>query len=471
MFFLKWVTLCCCRALVLSFARLSYHIIPWQTLFIMNHLLKSKIAKTWGRLLELSIDYSFKEVQPSFIQAFRDDYSFSKHYKFGKELFSSSENEKFYYVDITHFYCHNEQTGIQRRIYENMNFLLRDNRVSQKLRFVYFDSLYKKYRFATQLIHDLFPWAQIDYGELDNVCFHSDDVLLLMQCIVSPGLHLKKYHSQGLRIVVIIDDILPLQHPSWSSIYWSFRSSFRKVVRYASSIFSVSHVAASDIYSFITNNNVPHLKNLSCNGVYMTGCNFQSSFGISNPQNFQIPKELVGKKYILTVGTVEIRKNYEQALKAFDIIWKKRKDITYVMVGKTGFGSKNVERMFNTLKQSGENVFWFQGISDDVLNALYSDCLFVLNPSKGEGFGLLLIEAANHHKPVVAYDNPVFREILGNQAYYFSSDSPGMLSKMLLSDITIAEKGDLKYPDMSKIKCYTWEQSTKNLVQAIIKLC
>ena len=44
-------------------------------------------------------------------------------------------------------------------------------------------------------------------------------------------------------------------------------------------------------------------------------------------------------------------------------------------------------------------------------------------PSRGEGFGLPLIEAAQHKLPIFARDIPVFREVAGENAFFFQSNT------------------------------------------------
>ena len=56
--------------------------------------------------------------------------------------------------------------------------------------------------------------------------------------------------------------------------------------------------------------------------------------------------------------------------------------------------------------------------------------------SRGEGFGLPLIEAATHGRPVLARDLPVFREQRLPNAYFFSDEAPAALGECLLQLLT-----------------------------------
>ena len=71
----------------------------------------------------------------------------------------------------------------------------------------------------------------------------------------------------------------------------------------------------------------------------------------------------------------------------------------------------------------GRRLFWLEGISDEYLEALYAASSCLIAGSYGEGFGLPLIEAAQHGISIIARDIPVFREVAGDHAYYFSSET------------------------------------------------
>ena len=70
------------------------------------------------------------------------------------------------------------------------------------------------------------------------------------------------------------------------------------------------------------------------------------------------------------------------------------------------------------------------GISVEERAYLYAHAQALVHPSKEEGFGLPLVEAAHFACPVIAADIPVFREIMP-KAHFFSLDSNDSLKKIL----------------------------------------
>lgn len=78
--------------------------------------------------------------------------------------------------------------------------------------------------------------------------------------------------------------------------------------------------------------------------------------------------------------------------------------------------------MHSTHKKN-KRLFWFNDISDDMLQPLYSHRSCLLATSYAEGFDLPLIKAQAYQLPVLARNIEVFREILGENAMYFDADN------------------------------------------------
>src|SRR3546814_2021872 len=106
----------------------------------------------------------------------------------------------------------------------------------------------------------------------------------------------------------------------------------------------------------------------------------------------------------------------EQALEAFEALWLEGRGPTspqLLIVGQAGWKTDALQQRLITHPLRDKHVRWLNDASDEYLEYLYASCAGLLVASRGEGFGLPLIEAAAHNKPVLARDLPVFREEIG----------------------------------------------------------
>jgi glycosyltransferase involved in cell wall biosynthesis len=112
-------------------------------------------------------------------------------------------------------------------------------------------------------------------------------------------------------------------------------------------------------------------------------------------------------------------------------------------------------------------LLWLEGVSDEYLEHLYnhSDCLIAA--SYGEGFGLPLIEAAQYKLPIIARDLPVFREVAGEHAWYFSGASAQEMAQSLTEWLTLFEQN--RHPQSGQMPWLTWKGSARQLIGEIDK--
>jgi glycosyltransferase involved in cell wall biosynthesis len=174
------------------------------------------------------------------------------------------------------------------------------------------------------------------------------------------------------------------------------------------------------------------------------------------------------------VGTIEPRKGYSQTISAFEQLWKDGHDINLVIVGREGWiGLPDsmrtaVLRVVTQLRNSpelGQRLLWLEGISDEYLNKIYARSTCLIAASEGEGFGLPLIEAAQHKIPMMVRDIPIFREVAGAYAYYFNSFEPQQMSRAIDRWLELNKIGQT--PASSDMPWITWKQSVKILVEKI----
>jgi glycosyltransferase involved in cell wall biosynthesis len=179
----------------------------------------------------------------------------------------------------------------------------------------------------------------------------------------------------------------------------------------------------------------------------------------------QTLKAIKSKTSFLTVGTLEPRKGHLQTLAAFELLWAQQVDVNLVIVGKKGWMVDELTARINNHTELGQRLFWLDGISDEYLESIYEASACLVSASEGEGFGLPLIEAAKQHISILARDLPVFREVAGDHAFYFTG--------LAAEDLVLAVKTWLNLhqnkhvPDSKRIPILTWAQSTQQLVSQL----
>jgi glycosyltransferase involved in cell wall biosynthesis len=173
---------------------------------------------------------------------------------------------------------------------------------------------------------------------------------------------------------------------------------------------------------------------------------------------------------VLMVGTLEPRKRYLQALIAFTQLWREGSRLVLVIVGRPGWQDLPVEQqrdipeLINALRahpERGRRLIWLDGVSDEFLERVYSAARGLLAASQSEGFGLPLVEAARSGLPILARDIPVFREVAGEQASYFTAETADELARAV-SDWAARDFGPPPGPSQSWA---SWKDSAGRLAE------
>jgi glycosyltransferase involved in cell wall biosynthesis len=178
-----------------------------------------------------------------------------------------------------------------------------------------------------------------------------------------------------------------------------------------------------------------------------------------------IKEQLKARPSFLMVGTLEPRKGYTQALRAFEQLWEQGDEVNLTIVGRQGW---MVEELASTLMhhpENGKRLFWLDKVSDEFLEQLYEHSHCLVAASEAEGFGLPLIEAAQQRLPLIARDIPVFREVAANQAVYFKGDEPEALADAVKGWLELYRSETV--PDSGNLPWLSWEESGEQLLSTI----
>jgi FkbM family methyltransferase len=369
-------------------------------------------------------------------------------------------------VDISEMYYRDARTGIQRVVRSVLNELFLDPPDGYDICPVY-GSKTDGFRYTSK-----FHPGRFCERDEQPVEAGAGDVFLGLDLAAhlfpEAEQHLAAFRLAGARVYYVIYDIIPLRSPQFtvSGISQAFDSWLRGIARHADGLMCISEAVAQDVAGWLS-------EHAPCDGRPMI-CHFHLGADIdrSNPTRglpdtasatLSMLEEDVS---FLMVGTIEPRKGHTLVLEAFEQLWAEGQTCRLVLVGKQGWNMDALAEHLHTHPESGRRLIWLESVSDEYLERIYqnSDCLIAA--SECEGFGLPLIEAAQHKLPIIARDIPVFREVAGEHAYYFGAGSPHELAESVKAWLSLWNAGiHQKSQDMPWL---TWKESAAVLMRLIM---
>ena len=332
-------------------------------------------------------------------------------------LIKQINNNKQLLVDVSVIIRADARTGIQRVVRALLKQLLDNPPAGYEVRPV-FASAEHNYHYAPEsfsLQQDkkiIIPIAS------KCVTVAADDVFLGLDLaahvLPKHQTQLERWKRKGAKIHIVVYDLLPVLHPEWfhGKTTRNFYRWLRSVAIVADSAVCISKTVKADLslwligkYAFATNT-------LPVNVIPM-GCDIEASLPSKGlPENAkELLTQFKARPTALMVGTLEPRKGHGHVLDAFEHWWQNGGEANLLIVGKSGWKTEQLQaRLLNHVKFE-KNLFWLNNVSDQFLEKIYDACYGLILASEGEGFGLPLIEAMQHGKPVLARDLPVFREL------------------------------------------------------------
>jgi glycosyltransferase involved in cell wall biosynthesis len=129
--------------------------------------------------------------------------------------------------------------------------------------------------------------------------------------------------------------------------------------------------------------------------------------------------------YLLTVGTIEPRKNLPLLLRAYDRLAAAWPDAPrLVLAGRPGWLAEATWAALARLP-ARDRVEWLDGPTTPELALLYAGAVALAFPSRYEGFGLPALEAMACGTPVLASDTAALREHVAGAGWLLPPDDAG----------------------------------------------
>jgi len=375
-------------------------------------------------------------------------------------------------VDISSIVYVDLKTGIQRVVRSQLIELIRNAPSGFRIEPVYFSPTQHEplYRYARKYTATLLGLEHLDMEDEPIDIAHGDIFYGLDLCADEVmknrqnGLY-ERYKATGLEMVFLVYDLLPISNPNFFPSYVEATHTqwLENITHMADKLICISDTVAGELTQWVQTNKPKKLDDIQIIPIHL-GADIQASSvknEISEQEKEMLSKLSAGTTFLM-VGTIEPRKGHEQVLKAFELLRTQEKEVTLVIVGKKGW---MVESTITRLQKLQDNIhfFWLEGISDTLLEKVYAASTCLIAASEGEGFGLPLIEAAQHKLPIIARDIPVFREVACEHAYYFPNDNdPKVLAQTIIRWIDLYTTNT--HPASDTMTWFTWEQNAQKLL-------
>ncbi len=375
------------------------------------------------------------------------------------------------FVDISELVQFDAKTGIQRVVKNILLEWMARPPNGYRIEPVY-ATIEQGYRYARKFCYKItrengecLPDEIIEYATGD-VFFGLD---LQPQVQVAHRKFYQKLRREGVSVYFTVYDLLSLEFPDYfpRENFEGF-SNWLNVIAETDGAITISRETSEHLRLWLKNHGPKSNSQFKIDN-FKLGADVQSilpSQGNSS-KRVLVLEQLQGSISFLMVGTLEPRKAYEQVLEAFERLWQEGLPLNLVLVGKQGWMVEELVGQLRSHHELNRRLFWLEGISDEYLKQVYLSCTCLIAASYGEGFGLPLIEAAQHKLPIIARDLPVFREVAGKNAFFFQAKNPMELANNIQEWIKIFEIG--QHPRSEQIPWITWKQSAEQLLNKLIQ--
>lgn len=375
-------------------------------------------------------------------------------------------------VDISALVLVDHKTGIQRVVRSILLALIKSPPPGYRVEPVYGEGGNRSYRYARRFTVDLLG---VQSPQLEDAPIETrpGDLFLGLDLASNSTTQnepqLLAMRRRGVAVWFVVYDLLPVLRPE-CFVFGAekYYGDYLDTITYAADgIVAISRAVSDELAAWLAAR--PNRRQAPLKLSYFhLGADIDASAPSSGlPDNAErVLQALAEAPTLLLVGTLEPRKGQAQALAACELLWQQGVAVNLVIVGKNGWLVDALAKQLEQHAQREQRLFWLPGVSDQMLQQLYQHSAALLAPSEGEGFGLPLIEAAQHGLPIIARGIPVFREVAGEHAYYFDGKTPQELAAAIERWLALHAQG--KAPPSSGMPWLTWRQSAQQLVEAVV---
>jgi glycosyltransferase involved in cell wall biosynthesis len=173
-----------------------------------------------------------------------------------------------------------------------------------------------------------------------------------------------------------------------------------------------------------------------------------------------------GRPVVLNVATKRPHKNQELLLRALPLL--AHRDALLVLVGHAEPYDERLRAVAAALGIE-ERVRFAEGVGAEDLEALWALAAVAAFPTRGEGFGLPVVEALARGVPVACSDLPVLREVGGPHLRTFGADDPAGAAAAI--DAAIDHGLDDRDAAIAHGRSFTWRRAARETYATYERAC
>ncbi len=342
-----------------------------------------------------------------------------------------------------------EKTGIEYYTHELTNALIKIDKENEFLLFSNSSEYLRDFEESSKVKIQIFNRERVNFLWIIRASLflrrHKVDIL------ISPSNFMFNFWFP--RTIQVMHDIIPLTNPRFwpKEAVTSFKKQLKIVAKRANLIGTISHTTRKEFINIF-----PKVESKTRT----------IGIGLHEWTKRKVENDLIKKveaiynlpeKYILSVGTIQPRKNHLGMIRGFSYFKKKNPEYKYLIVGKKGWMYDSVFNLVKDLNLEND-VMFLDYVPEEHLPVIYSRAKALLFCSFAEGFGLPAIEAYSQNVPTVMSDIAVFRESMEGNAFFVKIERPEDIALALEKAIvtTLEKKREV-------LDKYSWEKVAENI--------
>ena len=270
------------------------------------------------------------------------------------------------------------------------------------------------------------------------------------------GPHYTMPHGSKTPCVVTIHDLMFFTNPEWheKSKVAFFRRAISYSAKHAKVLVSISDFTAREIDEFLPGHAPVVVAPLGVDLVrFSTDASNDRLLFEQHSLRSDVP-------YVFFLGTMEPRKGLDVLLRSFAELSAQDPEVELWLAGQSGWGLKDLEAQIAAHPASAR-IKQLGFVDEAVLPALLRQARCVAYPSRGEGFGLPVLEALACGASVVTSRGTVMEEIAGPTAQLIPIGDNAALTAALSEVVASSDslRAQRSHEARERAQTFTWERS------------